>query len=104
MYRHFPRRADLVVAVEVDACADAAARFAAEHPPAEALARWLQRYVDLIAAKRGLAGALSSDDPAFQSLPVYFRGRVQPAVQALLDAAIEFRFGEGKPNAIRSTR
>src|SRR5690606_8634475 len=57
LYRHFPQRSDLIVAVfrnEVDACADAAARFAAEHPPAEALARWLQRYVDLIAAKRGL--------------------------------------------------
>src|SRR5690606_5099117 len=82
---------------EVDACADAAARFAAEHPPAEALARWLQRYVDLIAAKRGLAGALSSDEPAFQSLPAYFRERVEPALQALLDAALEA--GEMRPAA-----
>jgi len=99
LYRHFPQRSDLIVAVfrnEVDACADAAARFAAEHPPAEALARWLQRYVDLIAAKRGLAGALSSDEPAFQSLPAYFRERVEPALQALLDAAIEA--GEIRPD------
>jgi len=99
LYRHFPQRSDLVVAVfrnEVDACADAAPRFAAAHPPAEALARWLQRYVDLIAAKRGLAGALSSDDPAFQSLPAYFLDRVRPALQGLLDAAIDA--GEIRPD------
>lgn len=91
LYRHFPRRSDLVVAVfrnEVDACADAAASLAAAHGPAEALARWMQRYVDLIAAKRGLAGALSSDDPAFQSLPNYFLDRIRPALQSLLEAAI----------------
>lgn len=92
LYRHFPHRSDLVVAVfrnEVDACADAAASLAARHPPGEALARWLQRYVDFIAAKRGLASALSSGDPAFQSLPSYFLGRVRPALQGLLDAATE---------------
>src|SRR5690606_10052782 len=78
LYRHFPQRSDLVVAVfrnEVDACSNAASTLAAKHDPGEALARWMQRYVDLIAAKRGLAGALSSDDPAFQSLPSYFLDR-----------------------------
>ncbi|HEX7081603.1 MAG TPA: TetR/AcrR family transcriptional regulator [Gammaproteobacteria bacterium] len=92
LYRHFPQRSDLVVAVfrnEVDACADAAAKLAAEHDPGEALARWMQRYVDFIAAKRGLAGALSSGDSAFQSLPTYFLERIRPALQALLDAAID---------------
>lgn len=92
LYRHFPQRSDLVVAVfrnEVDACANAASSFAAKHAPGEALARWMQRYVDLIAAKRGLAGALSSDDPAFQSLPGYFLDRVRPALQSLLESAID---------------
>ncbi len=90
LYRHFPQRSDLIVAVfrhEVDACADAAAAIAAQHEPGEALARWMQRYVDLVAAKRGLAAALSSGDPAFESLPKYFLGRIQPALQALLEAA-----------------
>src|ERR1700678_1432555 len=58
VYRHFPQRADLIAAVfrrEIDACADAAPVLATEHEPGEALARWMQRYVDFIAAKRGLA-------------------------------------------------
>src|ERR1700735_5393879 len=52
LYRHFPRRADLVVAVcrrEIDACADAAASLAAEYGPGDALARWMQRYAAFIA-------------------------------------------------------
>ena len=91
LYRHFPQRSDLIVAVmrhEVDACADAAARLAAEHEPGEALSRWMQRYVDFIGAKRGLAAALHSGDPAFDALPVYFKQRMEPALRTLLrDAA-----------------
>ena len=90
VYRHFPQRSDLIVAVfchEVDACADAASVLAAEHEPGEALARWMQRYVDFIAAKRGLAAALHSGDPAFDALPAYFQKRLRPALQTLLEAA-----------------
>lgn len=90
VYRHFPQRSDLVAAVfrqEVDACADAASVLAAEHGPDEALARWMQRYVDFIAAKRGLAAALHSGDPAFDALPAYFEKRLRPALQTLLEAA-----------------
>src|SRR5262249_48305594 len=90
VYRHFPQRSDLIVGVfrhEVDACADAASVLAAEHEPGEALARWMQRYVDFIAAKRGLAAALHSGDPAFDALPAYFQKRLPPALQGLLEAA-----------------
>ena len=90
VYRHFPQRSDLVAAVfrhEVDACADAAPTLAAEHPPGEALALWMQRYVDFIAAKRGLSAALHSGNPAFEPLPGYFQTRLQPALRTLLDAA-----------------
>jgi len=90
IYRHFPRRSDLIVAVfcrEVDACAEAAAVLAAEHRPGEALARWMQRYLDFISAKRGLAAALHSGDPAYDSLPAYFQKRLRPALKALLGAA-----------------
>src|SRR5262249_10109852 len=76
LYRHFPQRADLVAAVflrEIDACADAAPMLAAEYAPGEALARWLQRYADLIATKRGLAAALHSGNPAFETLPAHFQ-------------------------------
>ena len=63
LYRHFPQRSDLIVAIvqkEVDACAGAAIALAKKHAPVEALARWMQRLVDLIATKRGLAMALHS--------------------------------------------
>jgi AcrR family transcriptional regulator len=90
IYRHFPQRSDLIAAVfrrEIDACADAAPVLAAEHEPGEALARWVQRYVDFIAAKRGLAEALHSGDPAFDALPAYFRQRLEPALRTLLKSA-----------------
>lgn len=92
VYRHFPQRADLVAAVfrhEIDACADAAPALAAEHEPGEALARWMQRYVDFIAAKRGLAAALHLGNPAFDALPAYFQKRLRPALQTLLAAAAD---------------
>ena len=91
VYRHFPQRAALVAAVfrhEIDACADAAAILAAEHAPGAALARWMQRYAAFIATKRGLATALHSGDPAFDSLPAYFAQRLLPAFRTLLDAAV----------------
>lgn len=90
VYRHFPQRSDLIVAVfrhQVDGCADAAAVLAAEHAPGEALALWMQRYADFIATKRGLATALHSGNPAFNTLPTYFDKRLRPALRALLDAA-----------------
>ncbi|HEY3989377.1 MAG TPA: TetR/AcrR family transcriptional regulator [Acidobacteriaceae bacterium] len=91
VYRHFPQRSDLIVAVfqtQVDACADAASEIARKYEPAEALARWMQRYVDFFATKRGLAGALHSGDPAYTALPAYFNKRLQPALKTLLDAAV----------------
>jgi AcrR family transcriptional regulator len=90
LYRHFPQRSDLIVAVfrnEVDACAEAAAALAAEHEPGNALDLWLQRYIDFIAAKRGLSAALHSGNPAFGALPSYFQEKLRPALQDLLEAA-----------------
>ncbi len=90
LYRHFPRRADLIVAVfrhEVDACVEAASALATEHRPNEALTRWIDHYIDLIAAKRGLAAALHSGDRAYDGLPAYFEDRLSPALDSLLQAA-----------------
>ena len=90
LYRHFPQRSDLVKAVlqrEIDACADAAPALAAVHEPGTALANWLHRYTEFLAAKRGLATALHSGDPAFDALPGYFYQRLEPALGSLLDAA-----------------
>jgi AcrR family transcriptional regulator len=92
LYRHFPKRSDLVKAVfrnEVDACADAAPALAAKHEPVVALEKWLHRYTEFLATKRGLASALHSGDPAFDALPEYFIGRLGPAVGSLLEAATD---------------
>jgi AcrR family transcriptional regulator len=91
VYRHFPRRSDLIAAVfrrEIDACADAAPVLAAEHGPGEALAQWMQRFAAFVATKRGLATALHSGDPAFDALPAYFDKRLRPALQSLLESAV----------------
>jgi AcrR family transcriptional regulator len=94
VYRHFPQRSDLIVAVfqtQIDACADTALVLASKYEPGEALARWMQRYVDFIAMKRGLAAALHSGDPAYNALPAYFDKRLKPALEGLLDAAVAAR-------------
>jgi len=91
LYRHFPERSDLIVAVfrrEIDACADAAPVLAAGHKPGEALAQWMQRYAAFIAIKRGLATALHSGNPAFDTLRAYFERRLKPALRTLLKAAV----------------
>lgn len=91
VYRHFPKRSDLIVAVfrtQVESCADAAAALSKKYGPEEALARWMQRYVDLIAKKRGLAAALHSGDPAYNALPGCFNNRLLPAFDTLLKAAM----------------
>jgi AcrR family transcriptional regulator len=90
-YRHFPQRADLIAAVfrqEIDACAEAAPILASEHAPGEALAKWMQRYAAFIATKRGLAPALHSGNPAFETLRAYFEQRVRPALRTLLQSAV----------------
>jgi AcrR family transcriptional regulator len=90
LYRHFPRRSDLVVAVmqhEIDACADAATRLSSERDPWDALVEWIGRLTELIATKRGLATALHSGDPAFDDLPRYIMEKLEPALNDLLGAA-----------------
>ncbi|MEV4050049.1 TetR/AcrR family transcriptional regulator [Amycolatopsis sp. NPDC049688] len=90
LYRHFPQRSDLVKAVVrtgIDAVADAGPKLSAAHPPERALSLWIDRFVELLETKRGLASALHSGDPAFEGLPGYFMERLGPTLTALLDAA-----------------
>lgn len=91
LYRHFPERSDLIAAVfrrEIDACADIAPVLAETQAPFDAVASWMQRYAAFVGTKRGLAQALHSGDPAFDSLPGYFDQRLRPALRKLLDAAV----------------
>lgn len=89
IYRNYPLRSDLIVAVfrrEVDATAAEADRLAAEHPPVEALRLWSARLARFVATKQGFVGALHSGDPAYNPLPLYFLGTLVPKVQGILDA------------------
>ena len=91
VYRHFPTRADLVVAVyrhQVQACAAAGPALLADSPtPHAALARWIDLFVDFLVTKHGLAKALRSDEVAFQTLHDYFLDRLVPVCAELLAAA-----------------
>ncbi|MBB4689179.1 TetR/AcrR family transcriptional regulator [Amycolatopsis jiangsuensis] len=90
LYRHFPLRSDLVKAVVqtgIDAVAAAGTELAATRAPMPALTGWIDRFVELLGTKRGLASALHSGDPAFADLPGYFLDRLAPTLAALLDAA-----------------
>jgi AcrR family transcriptional regulator len=92
IYRHFPTRADLVIAVfrhQVDACAEAGpALLASNGSPYTALTRWIDLFVGFLVTKHGLAGALQSDNAGFEALHAYFLDRLVPVCGELLDAAI----------------
>lgn len=100
VYRHFPTRADLVVAVyrhQVEACAEAGPTCSTAGPtPYAALVRWIDVFVDFLVTKHGLAGALRPDSAQFAALHSYFLDRLVPVCARLLDAAV--RSGEIRSN------
>ncbi|MFE9788108.1 TetR/AcrR family transcriptional regulator [Nocardia salmonicida] len=91
IYRHFPTRADLIVAVyrhQVEACAEAGPTLLAAHnSPHAALGEWITLFADFLTTKHGLAEALQSDAATFETLHTYFLDRLVPACAALLTAA-----------------
>jgi AcrR family transcriptional regulator len=100
IYRHFPTRADLIIAVyrhQVDACAEAGpALLASSSTPHAALTQWVDLFVDFLITKHGLAAALQSDNARFETLHAYFLDRLVPVCAQLLDAAAEA--GEVRPD------
>ncbi len=93
IYRHFPTRADLVVAVyrhQVEACAEAGPFLLANgDSPYAALVQWVNLFVDFLVTKHGLAAALQSDSAGFDTLHAWFLDRLVPVCAQLLDAATE---------------
>jgi AcrR family transcriptional regulator len=92
LYRHFPRRSDLIVAVlqhEIDECVEAADELGTTLSPWAALLAWIERFTDFVGTKRGLAAALHSGDPAYDDLPQRLLDRLEPALQALLARAAD---------------
>ncbi|WP_051939267.1 TetR/AcrR family transcriptional regulator [Phaeacidiphilus oryzae] len=87
VYRHFPTRADLVVAVfrhQVDELA-AADEPAGVDTPYEVLRRWVHRFADFLVTKHGLAEALHSDHAGFEALHNEFVARLLPVLDRLLE-------------------
>ncbi|MEV6643632.1 TetR/AcrR family transcriptional regulator [Amycolatopsis sp. NPDC051371] len=89
IYRHFPTRADLIIAVyrhQVEACAAAGpSLLETASSPHAALAQWIDLFVDFLVTKHGLAGVLQGD--GFDSLHAYFLERLVPVCARLLEAA-----------------
>jgi len=92
LYRHFPRRSDLIVAVlqhEIDGCVEAAEALGNTPDPWEALMDWIDRFTEFVGTKRGLSSALHSGDPAYDDLPQHLLAQLEPALQALLARAVD---------------
>ncbi|WP_155056329.1 TetR/AcrR family transcriptional regulator [Streptomyces blattellae] len=91
IYRHFPTRADLIIAVyrhQVDACAEAGPALLSAGPtPHAALGQWIDLFVGFLVTKHGLAAVLQSDSAGFDTLHAYFLDRLVPVCTQLLEAA-----------------
>ena len=91
IYRHFPTRADLIIAVfrhQIEACAEAGpALLTTSATPHAALAQWIDLFVDFLVTKHGLATVLQSDNAGFDALHAYFIDRLLPVCTQLLEAA-----------------
>lgn len=100
LYRHFPTRAELVVAVyrhQVDETAAAGPDLLRAGPtPAHALHSWVALFVEFLVTKHGLADVLSGDTEDPSALHQYFIERLVPVCSDLLDAA---RGGAPSPDA-----
>lgn len=90
IYRHFPSRGELIVAVyrhQVEALAESGLELTdASRTPAEALQQWADGFVDFLVTKHGLADALRNDDAAWQALHSYFVERLVPVCDRMLAA------------------
>ncbi|MEV1174811.1 TetR/AcrR family transcriptional regulator [Nonomuraea sp. NPDC049784] len=99
IYRHFPTRADLIIAVyrhQIETCAEAGpALLTNADSPFAALRQWVDLFVDFLVTKHGLANALQSDSSGFDALHAYFLDRLVPVCAQLLDAAVNA--GEIRP-------
>ena len=92
IYRHFPTRADLIIAVyrhQVEACAEAGPALLADtESPHAALGQWIDLFVEFLVTKHGLAAALQNDRDGFDALHTYFVDRLVPVCEHLLKAAV----------------
>jgi AcrR family transcriptional regulator len=92
LYRHFPTREALVEAAyrnELARVCDSAAELLSDFPPDRAMRLWMDRFIDYLAAKQGMAEALRAAvacgaDPFAETLD-----KLSTAVNTLLRAGVE---------------
>ena len=87
LYRHFPTREDLILAVyrqEVQSLVDAVHDILAEYPPLQALRVWFLRLAGVVRVKHGLGEALQT--AAAQAVVNATEAPVLEAIDALLQA------------------
>jgi AcrR family transcriptional regulator len=91
IYRHFPTRSDLIIAVyrhQVESLAEAGPGLLETSATGHAaLGRWIDLFVDFLVTKHGLAAVLKSDTAGFDTLHAYFLDRLLPVCTELLEAA-----------------
>lgn len=99
LYRHFPTRRDLVVAVCVDEveilCALGERLRSGEHP-GRALARWLGAYIEHVSARRGLGAAMMTGRPDDSAVVAACREAIDTVGVGLLGPAQQA--GEIRPD------
>jgi len=90
IYRHFPTRADLIIAVyqhQVEALVQAGPVLLEQRD--DALEQWVDLFVDFLITKQGLASVLQSRDPCYDPLHSYFLERLEPVCARLLAQSVE---------------
>lgn len=93
LYRHFPTRSDLVVAVyrqQVEDCAEAGPELlASESSPFRAVVAWVHGFVAFLGTKHGLNHVWRGDAAGISALHQLFIDRLVPVLGVLLAAARE---------------
>jgi AcrR family transcriptional regulator len=92
LYRHFPTRDALMEAVyrhQVELLCEAADDLVETQDADQALEAWMERFVEHVATKRGMAMALKSVIGKDSELFAYCHGRIRSSVQMLLANAVE---------------
>ncbi len=91
LYRHFPTRDALAAAAyrhEVEQVCEAASTLLGEGPPDLALRQWMERFVDYVATKKGMKGALQAVVDADSKFYAETFGQIVAALGELLRAGV----------------
>ncbi|HEX4248318.1 MAG TPA: helix-turn-helix domain-containing protein [Pseudonocardia sp.] len=90
LYRHFPTRRDLVVAVcvdDVEMLCELGERLRSSGQPGQALARWLSAYVEHVSSRQGLGAAMMTGRPEDSALVTACREAIAGVGVDLLEPA-----------------